>query len=224
MTQTLPLFPLGTVLFPGLLLPLHIFEDRYRQLVRDLMDGPEPRRFGVIAIREGRETGVDGVSALYAIGCTATLRRVTERDDGRFDLITIGADRFRLTTLDRSRPYLQGEVDILPDDTGDSGESGAAGRAVEAVQRAFRGYDTLTARGLTQVSVPDLPDEPTALSYLVAASIIADLPDRQALLAEPDALARLTAERTLLARETAMLRSLTATPAPDLRNTPYSLN
>jgi uncharacterized protein len=228
MTQTLPLFPLGTVLFPGLLLPLHIFEDRYRQLVRDLMDGPEPRRFGVIAIREGRETGVDGVSALYAIGCTATLRRVTERDDGRFDLITIGADRFRLTTLDRSRPYLQGEVDILPDDTGDTGEtgdSGAAGRAVEAVQRAFRGYvDTLTARGLTQVSVPDLPDEPTALSYLVAASIIADLPDRQALLAEPDALARLTAERTLLARETAMLRSLTATPAPDLRNTPYSPN
>jgi Lon protease-like protein len=222
MTQTLPLFPLGTVLYPGLLLPLHIFEDRYRQLVRDLMDGPEPRRFGVIAIREGRETGVDGVSALYAVGCTATLRRVTERDDGRFDLITIGADRFRLTALDHSRPYLQGEVDILPEDTGDSG---AAGRAVEAVQRAFRGYiDTLTARGLTQVSVPDLPDEPVALSYLVAASIIADLTDRQALLAEPDALARLTAERTLLARETAMLRSLTATPAPDLRNTPYSPN
>src|SRR5580693_5897621 len=221
MGEMLPLFPLGAVLYPGMLLPLHIFEERYRKLVRDLMDGPEPRRFGVIAIREGRETGVDGVSALYAIGCTATLRRVTERDDGRFDLITIGADRFRLTTLDRSRPYLQGEVDILPDDTGDSGESGAAGRAVEAVQRAFRGYvDTLTARGLTQVSVPDLPDEPTALSYLVAASIIADLPDRQALLAEPDALARLTAERTLLARETAMLRSLTATPAPDLRNTP----
>ena len=55
MSETLPLFPLGTVLFPGLLLPLHIFEDRYRQLVRDLADGPEPRRFGVIAIRHGRD-------------------------------------------------------------------------------------------------------------------------------------------------------------------------
>ena len=80
MTETLPLFPLGSVLYPGLLLPLHIFEERYRQLVRDLLEAPEPRRFGVVAIREGRETGVDGVSALYEIGCTATVRRVLKRD------------------------------------------------------------------------------------------------------------------------------------------------
>ena len=222
MTQTLPLFPLGTVLYPGLLLPLHVFEDRYRQLVRDLRAGPEPRRFGVIAIREGRETGVDGVSALYEIGCTATVRRVTERDDGRFDLVTIGTDRFRLAAIDRSLPYLQGEVEILAEETGDPG---AAARAVDAVQRAFLGYiEALTARGMTQVSIQELPHDPIPLSYLVAASIIADLPDRQALLAEPDALARLAAERALLVRETAMLRSLTATPAPDLRNTPYSPN
>jgi Lon protease-like protein len=71
MSQTLPLFPLGTVLYPGLVLPLHIFEERYRQLVRDLLEGPEPQEFGVIAIRKGRETGVDGVSALYEIGCAA---------------------------------------------------------------------------------------------------------------------------------------------------------
>lgn len=222
MTQTLPLFPLGTVLYPGVLLPLHIFEYRYRQLVRDLLGAPDPRRFGVIAIREGRETGVDGVSALYEVGCTATLRRVSEHDDGRFDIVTIGADRFRLAALDRSRPYLQGEVDLIPEEAGD-GE--AAARAAEAVQRAFRGYiDALTARGMAEVSIPDLPDEPVPLSYLVAASVIADLPDRQLLLAEPDALARLNAERALLSRETAMLRSLTATPAPDLRNTPYSPN
>ena len=72
----MPLFPLGTVLYPGLVLPLHIFEERYRQLVGDLLDGPEPREFGVIAIRKGRETGVDGVSALYEIGCAAALRQV----------------------------------------------------------------------------------------------------------------------------------------------------
>jgi uncharacterized protein len=222
MTQTLPLFPLGTVLYPGLLLPLHIFEERYRQLVRDLLENPEPRRFGVIAIREGRETGVDGVSALYEVGCTATVRRVLKRDDGRFDLVTIGAERFRLSALDHSRSYLQGEVDLLPEETGDQP---TAAQAVEVVQRAFRTYiDALTARGVTQVSIPELPAEPIALSYLVAASVIADLPDRQALLAEPDALHRLAAERTLLSRETAMLRTLTSTPAPDLRNTPYSPN
>ncbi len=222
MTQTLPLFPLGTVLYPGLLLPLHIFEGRYRQLVRDLLENPEPRRFGVITIREGSETGVDGVSALHEVGCTATVRRVLKRDDGRFDLVTIGAERFRLTALDHSRPYLQGEVDLLPEEIGDQA---AAALAVETVQRAFRTYiDALTARGVTQVSIPELPTEPIALSYLVAASVIADLPDRQALLAEPDALHRLTAERALLSRETAMLRTLTSTPAPDLRNTPYSPN
>src|SRR5580692_733946 len=215
MSETLPLFPLGTVLFPGLLLPLHIFEDRYRQLVRDLVSQPEPRRFGVVAIREGRETGIEGVSALYEIGCTATLRRVSERDDGRYDLVTVGADRFRLIALDDSKPYFQGEVEFLPENA--SGEA-ATGSAVHAVQRAFH------ARGAPQVSIPELPDDPLSLSYLVAASIIADLHDRQALLAEPDALRRLTAERTLLSRETSMLRSLTSTPAPEFRYAPYSPN
>jgi Lon protease-like protein len=66
----LPLFPLGTVLFPGVLLPLHVFEERYRSMVRDLLDAPaEERRFGVVAIREGREVGADGIRALHAVGC-----------------------------------------------------------------------------------------------------------------------------------------------------------
>ena len=222
MSETLPLFPLGTVLYPGLLLPLNIFEERYRELVRDLLDGPEPRRFGVIAIRKGRETGVDGISALYQIGCTATVREVAEQDDGRYHLVTVGTQRFRLASLDTSRPYLQGEVDLLEEEVGDEA---AAGLAVHAVQRGFHGYlEALASRESVEVTVPELPDEPLLLSYLVAASMILDLSVRQDLLAEPDAERRLGAERALLARETTMLRSLTATPAPDLRNTPYSSN
>jgi Lon protease-like protein len=222
MSETLPLFPLGTVLYPGLLLPLNIFEERYRELVRDLLDGPEPRRFGVIAIRKGRETGVDGISALYQIGCTATVREVAEQDDGRYHLVTVGTQRFRLASLDKSRPYLQGEVELLEEEVGDEA---AAGLAVHAVQRGFHGYvEALASRESVEVTVPELPDEPLLLSYLVAASMILDLSVRQDLLAEPDAERRLGAERALLARETTMLRSLTATPAPDLRNTPYSSN
>ncbi len=222
MTETLPLFPLGTVLYPGLLLPLHIFEERYRQLVRDLLDAPEPRRFGVIAIRKGRETGIDGISALYEIGCTATLRQVQEHDDGQFGLVTVGTQRFRLAELDHSRPYLRGEVDLLAEETGDES---AAQLAAQSVRRAFRGYlDALVSRGAPRVGLPDLPDEPTALSYLVAATMIIDLRDRQALLASPDTASRLTTERALLSRETTMLHSLTSTPAPDLRNTPYNPN
>jgi uncharacterized protein len=222
MSETMPLFPLGTVLYPGLVLPLHIFEDRYRQMVRDLLDGPEPQRFGVIAIRKGRETGIDGVSALHEIGCTATLRQVEQHDDGRFDLVTVGIRRFRLLGLDHSQPYLRGKINLLAEETGDDA---AATLAVHAVQRAFREYlDALTERGAARVNVPDLPDEPVLLSYLVAASMIVDLSDRQALLAEPDAAGRLAAERVLLAKETSMLRKLTSTPATDLRNSPYNPN
>ena len=222
MSEILPLFPLGTVLYPGLLLPLNIFEERYRRLVRDLLDGPEPRRFGVIAIRKGRETGVDGISALHEVGCTATLREVAEQEDGGFHLVTVGTQRFRLTSLDGSLPYLQGEVELLEEQVGDEA---AAGLAAQAVQRGFRGYvEALASRESAEVTVPELPDEPLLLSYLVAVSMILDLPVRQQLLAEPDAERRLGAERALLARETTMLRSLTATPAPDLRNTPYNPN
>ncbi|MGH3158441.1 MAG: LON peptidase substrate-binding domain-containing protein [Streptosporangiaceae bacterium] len=221
MTERLPLFPLGTVLYPGLLVPLHLFEERYRRLVRDLLDGPEPRRFGVIAIRVGRETGVDGVGALYEIGCTATLRRVAEQEDGRYHLVTAGTQRFRLASLDDSLLYLQGEVEFLPEPTGDEA---AAALAVTAVHAAFRDYIGALSERRAEVTVPELPDEPVLLSYLVAATIVVDLPDRQGLLAEPDALRRLEAERALLTREAAMLRTFTSAPAPDLRNTPFSPN
>jgi hypothetical protein len=165
---------------------------------------------------------VEGVSALYEIGCTAALRQVARHGDGRFDVVVAGTQRFRLLGLDQARPYLQGEIELLAEETGDEA---AAALAARAVQRAFRDYlDALATQGAARVDVPDLPDEPVLLSYLVAASMIVDLSDRQVLLAEPDAAGRLAAERTLLARETRILRTLTSTPATDLRSSPYSPN
>jgi Lon protease-like protein len=225
MSQTLPLFPLGTVLFPGVPLPLRVFEQRYRQMVRDLLKGPAPGHFGVVAIRKGRETGADGISALYEIGCTAALRQVEEHDDGTFGVVCVGTRRFRLVRVDNSLPYLRGEVEQLAEDAGDEAAARAAARAV---QEGFRRYlDALAGRGVTharEISAADLPGEPAPLSYLVAALMTVDLPHKQALLAEPDALRRLNAERALLARETAMLRAFTSTPAPDLRYSPYNPN
>jgi uncharacterized protein len=222
MSELLPLFPLSTVLFPGMRLPLHIFEPRYRQLVADLLEQPEPRQFGVIAIRKGRETGADGVDALYEVGCVATVRQVEPREDGRYDLLTVGAQRFRLLGLDRSLPYLRGEVEPLPDETG---EAKAAAYATRRVQEEFRGYlNVLVDRGGGVISVADLPDEPLLLSYIVGAAMIIDLPDRQSLLSAPDALTRLKAERSLLAREIGMLRATTSRPAPDFSYEPFSPN
>ncbi len=218
----LPLFPLGAVLYPGMLLPLHIFEERYRQLVRDLLERPEPRRFGVIAIRKGRETGVEGVQSLYEIGCTATLRRVEQYPDGRFDIVTVGTSRFRLLALDQSLEYLQGEVEPLTDEAVDPD---AAAPLVRDVQVAFHAYvDALTEEGGAVVKVDELPGEPTLLSFLVAAAMVIDLPERQGLLTEPDTVRRLSAERSLLSRETAVLKATTSRPAPDLRYTPQSPN
>jgi len=222
MSDLLPLFPLGTVLYPGMVLPLHIFEDRYRQLVADLLAGPEPHEFGVIAIRHGRETGIDGVSALFETGCTAELRQVEEYEDGRFDLITVGARRFKLLGLGDPAPYFSADVELLPEAGGDEDEAAVL---VPVVQRAFRSYlDVIAERGGTPIGIPELPDEPLLLSYLVAAAVVVDLPVKQSLLEEPDARRRLAAERALLGREMQMLKSLTAAPAPDLRYSPYSQN
>ena len=222
MSEMLPLFPLSTVLFPGMRLPLHVFEQRYRELVADLLKRPEPRQFGVIAIRKGRETGTSGVAALHEIGCVATLRQAEPREDGRYDLLTVGVKRFRLLGLDRSLPYLRAEIELLPDETG---EAAAAARATEQVQAAFRRYlNALADRGGGVISVSDLPDEPLLLSYIVGAAMIIDLPDRQALLAAPDALTRLVAERSLLVREIGILRATASRPAPDFNYEPFSTN
>ncbi|MBC7374456.1 MAG: LON peptidase substrate-binding domain-containing protein [Frankiales bacterium] len=223
MSDRLPLFPLGLVLLPGLLLPLHVFEERYRLLVRELLDLPEEqRRFGVVAIREGREVGADGVTALHEVGCAAQLRRVEPYENGAYDVVTTGAERFRLTGLDTSGAYLVGEVEWLPDEMGPAAEAPLLDRAVRA---AFVDYVGALSRASGEpVEVPELPDSSLVLSYLVAATMLLDLDDRQALLAEPDGAARLRRELTMLRREGTLLRVLTAAPSPELARGPISLN
>ena len=219
----LPLFPLGTVLFPGLVLPLHIFEERYRDLVKDLLALPEQeQQFGVVTIREGREVGSDGLTALYDVGCTARLRRVQAYEDGRYDLVTVGAERFRLTSLGTERPYFTGEVQWLPDTRGDPAEAAVL---QHAVRTAYSGYlQALADAGGTEVEAPELPDDPLVLSHLVAATMLLDLSDRQDLLEQVDGRARLRRELSLLRREAAFLSVLTAAPAPDLARGPISPN
>ena len=226
MSEMLPLFPLSTVLFPGMRLPLHVFEERYRTLVAELLAGPEPRQFGVIAIRSGREVGASGAAALQEVGCVAVLRQVAAHADGRYDLQTVGTERFRLASIDRSGPYLRGEVELLPDGVAEPGAAEASAVVVvRQVQAGFRAYlNALADQGGGVISVADLPDEPVLLSYVIGAAMIIDLPERQSLLAAPDALSRLRLERSLLVRETAMLRATTSRPAPDYAHEQFSPN
>jgi uncharacterized protein len=227
-TGRLPLFPLGLVLLPGLMLPLHVFEERYRVLVAELLTLPEDeRRFGVVAIRSGREVGVDGVRALHDVGCVARLRRAEQHADGRFDIVATGAERFRLTGLEHDRPYLTGLVELVPDEPEPSDEAARAQvRLLDgALRAAFAGYLTTLGRARGEaVEPPDLPTDPLVMGYLVAASVLVDLEDRQRLLAAPDLPARQSSELALLRRETTLLRRLAAAPAPELARAPVSPN
>lgn len=222
MTELLPLFPLSAVLFPDEPVALCAFEERQQLLVRAVMDAPGPMLVGAVAIREGRETGADGVRALHDVGCIALVRRVVKRDDGRFVLVAKGTRRFRVTGLDDSLPYLRGEVELLAEETGDEA---AAQLATQAVRQAFGTYLAAQAGpGGTPVEVPGLPADPIELSHLVAALMMLDLPVKQSLLAEPDALARLTAEWGLLSWEIAFRRMCPSTPMPDFMHSSHSRN
>jgi Lon protease-like protein len=225
----LPVFPLGTVLFPGLVLPLHIFEERYRALVRDLVASPTdgPQEFGVVTMRRGLELQAQQVaegepeppatdevpvtaSQLFDVGCTAELRQVTELPDGRFDIVTVGRRRFKMLSLDSAtQPYLTAEVDWLPDE--DEPDE-IADRLAPRVLAAFRTYLDLLrpdSEALEQV-----PDDPTVLSHLVAATAQLTLDERQGLLAAADTVTRLRAELKLLNREAGLLARVRAVPVP----------
>jgi Lon protease-like protein len=235
MTQsdTIPLFPLGSPLFPGMVLPLHIFEERYRLLVEDLLALPEetPRRFGVVAIKQGWEVGGgafgDADPVLYEVGCTAVVRAVSGRDDGRFDLVTVGTDRFQILKVHRDlSPYLQADVEWLPGSDTDLDTRPEAAALGDVVGQLFVRYISQVAslHG-TQIELPDLPDSPRELSYLVAAGALLTAEDRQALLVEDLTAARLAAQSRLLRRELTVLAALRAVPVPVLQlAVPTSLN
>jgi Lon protease-like protein len=235
-TERLPLFPLGTVLYPGLVLPLSVFEERYRRLTADLLAGPEPYRFGVVAIRDGQEvapTGVDCGNAalaglgpdparsLFDIGCVAEVASVETRADGGYELLVTGTTRFRTTSVDATGPYLTAETERIAEEPG-----AEAGALATGVERTFRAYQKRLAgaREATVAGVQELPDDPMVLSYLVAAASVLSIQDKQRLLAADTASSRLAAELELLRRETAVLAKLPSLPAVELTRQTFSPN
>ncbi|HKR52423.1 MAG TPA: LON peptidase substrate-binding domain-containing protein [Pseudonocardiaceae bacterium] len=211
MAETLPLFPLSTVLLPGAALPLHIFEPRYRQLTVDLVTGAVPgRSFGVIAVKQG----LDAASETHDIGCTAVLREARRLPDGRFDIVTRGDKRFRLLGIDETlAPYLVGSVEWVPDDNPQTDELMLLPMLAHSAREAHRHYCS-AAWQQGDWAEPDADVDAAALSHLLATDCLLTLEDRQALLEECDPIIRLRRVRTLLVREEAFLRTLRAVPVP----------
>jgi Lon protease-like protein len=126
----IPLFQLHAVLFPGAALPLHVFEPRYRALIVDCLAAGEP--FGVVCITSGPEVG-PGRVAFAAVGTLAEIRKVNRYADGRYDIVTVGTGRFRLSGVIADRkPYLVGIGDLLPEIVGDAERTARLARSVRA--------------------------------------------------------------------------------------------
>ena len=226
--SSLPLFPLNAALVPGLVLPLHIFEPRYRRMIEELLARPEEsdREFGIIAVRDGRLVESGGISALHEIGTTAILREAQEYEDGRFDIVTTGNRRFRLTAIslppgDPTATFLEGEVDFLDEPACDP-----APELVAQVRRLFAQYRALLGQQMfgEEILSPAAPDDQGDLAYLVTASMVLPVAERQRLLAAVDSRARLIEARRLLIRETGLVTMLSCLPALDIASPGYCPN
>jgi Lon protease-like protein len=218
----MPMFPLNTVLFPGVATPLHVFEDRYRALVHHLLreDDPAERVFGVTAIREGYEVGERGVQSLHTTGTVMQLTEVEAYEDGRFDIEVVGRQRMRLHDLESSGAYPVGVVDLLEERDAEDAE-------VEA-ERTLATFETYRARLGELRGAPvlsgDLPRDPTYLSWALATTCLLTLPERQSLLEAPDAAIRLALLRRSLVRELRAMKAVPSLPATEVARTRWSPN
>lgn len=159
----LRLFPLqSVVLFPGMELPLVVFEPRYVQLTNECTEADEP--FGVLLLRAGREVGDDDVNP-HDVGTTAHIRSVNPLGQGRFSVAAVGGQRFRVRSLSHDHPYLSADVEYLEDDDAEDIGSPLVANVKQDAAEFIR--TMLALRGGYVREVP-LPDDGVVLSYQVA--------------------------------------------------------
>jgi len=161
-SSLLPIFPLELVLLPGVPLPLHIFEPRYKEMIAECLEQKKP--FGVV------RASSDGVAD---IGCTAEIMSVTKKyDDGRMDILTRGVERFEVIQVNEDREFLQAEISVVEDEPGKP--------AAEMVTQAVRLHAEIAKLAGAELSGPD--EHAGNLSFLLAGSLPLDLDFKQNLL------------------------------------------
>jgi Lon protease-like protein len=201
----MPLFPLNVVLFPGMVLPLHIFEPRYREMINRCIDEDIP--FGVVLIEEGPEVG--GTAKPYPIGTAARIVKVDRLDDGAMNITAVGTQRFRIVELDHSHSYLSAKVAQYPIV---NGSTRAAVEMVHRVRPKIIEYVALLSQASkTELKLDRLPEDPTSLAFLVAIALQVHNADKQKLLTMPGVPEILDRERYLLSCEILLLRYMIET-------------
>jgi Lon protease-like protein len=198
----LPLFPLRTVLFPGMLLPLHIFEPRYREMINLCIKNNSP--FGVVLIHSGPEVG--GRATPHRVGTSALIVQVERLNDGRMNIEAVGQERFRILAVHHDQAYLTGTVEQYPLR---DGNSPLAERAAKALKHWLGQYLSMLGQAAeTPFDPKSLPHDPISIAYLAA--IVAQIPlaEKQALLGLDTAMEMLERERTIYRREVSLIRAM----------------
>ncbi|MBA2952334.1 peptidase S16 [Nocardioides sp. MAH-18] len=221
MADTLPMFPLNAVLFPGISVPLHVFEDRYRALVHHLLREPDPtkRVFASVAIREGYEIGDHGAQSLYRVGVRLQLTDVEAHEDGTFDVVAVGMERIELQRLDPSGTFPVGHVEPHPDP-----ESAVPESVLERARAAFTAYRAALTALRSDPYEGSLPRDPTYLSWTLAALAPLPMSERQTLLEADDAGERLVLLTDLLRAELRAMNVIPSLPATEVARTRWSPN
>ena len=224
MADLLPIFPLNVVAFPGMTVPLHVFEDRYRALVRHLLALPDPadRVFAIVAIREGYEVGNHEARSMYRTGCLMQLTDAEPYDDGRYDVVAVGRRRVRVVATDTSEAFLRAEVhdldsaeDLDPETAREAARALAVFGDYRTAVSALRGDDVMTG---------PLPRDPELLSYVLASTCSLTMPERQQLLESPTTVERLGLLRRLMRRELGAMAAVPSLPATEVARTGWNPN
>lgn len=172
-SELLPLFPLDVVLFPGMALPLHVFEPRYKELIGECLEQDAP--FGVVrAVEDG----------LAQVGCSAEVVTIVKKyDDGRMDIVTRGLRRFEIVELNQDRSFLQADVTFLKD--------GPDATSTEK-KKAFDLHHSLLLMAASGHAIPTLDPPDEFLSFYLISQLPVDLDFKQTILAMPTETQRLS--------------------------------
>ncbi len=197
--MSLPIFPLNTVLFPGIPMPLRIFEERYLRMLADRT--PNDPAFAIALIESGQEVG--GSPKFHDIGTTARLVSINALSTSRVDIVVVGDRRVRISSGDWGRGYAVADTEDLADGPHDSAE---ATDVAAAVRDAYGTYVRSVARLVNmRFKAPELSRDAAAASFEITSRLPLHTWEQQAILEYPDPLSRIRAVRSLLDRELALL-------------------
>lgn len=221
----LPLFPLNTVLFPGVPIFLHVFEERYKQMVRLCVNQRRP--FGVVLIRRGQEAF--GQAEPHSVACSADIVQVQPLHDreGRLNIVAVGRERVRIESYHTNQPYMMGEVEPFPLPEGGAAATLQASR--QALAPWLEEYMSIFARmQRIKFDKSQLPDDPIAFAFLAAHLLQVPPGHKQAFLMAPTGLELLNQLRKTYRLEVALLRTVweraQASPPNGVEERPFSLN